>query len=123
MSETMELKEFIATSLREIIQAVHEVQIDPDIKTTGARINPNPLTSKPEKKASYMHNGHEARPIIQEVNFDIAVTVASGQETKGGIAVFGGALALGSQGKSDISNDIASRLRFSIPFTLPIERD
>ena len=32
MAEVMELKEFIVTSLKEIIMAIHEVQNDEDVK-------------------------------------------------------------------------------------------
>ena len=109
MSDTMELKEFIATSLKEIIHAIHDVQNDDEINNTGAVVNPRQYGDTSKKTYTDTKN---ARIYIENIEFDVAVTVTSGTETKGGIAVFGGALALGSQGKSGSGSDIVSRLKF-----------
>jgi hypothetical protein len=106
----MELKEFVANSLKEIIQGIYKVQNDEDVKKTGAVVNPDEQYGDLSKRR-YIDT-KIARIYIEDVNFDVAVTVTSGTETKGGIAVFGGALVLGSQGRSDFTNDVVSRLRF-----------
>jgi hypothetical protein len=57
---------------------------------------------------------------IQSISFDVAVTAAKGSKTQGGIAVFAGALGLGSRGQSEKSNETVNRIQFSVPVSLPI---
>jgi hypothetical protein len=45
----------------------------------------------------------------------MAVTVEKETETKGGLAVFGGAINLGTQGKSGHSDVTVNRIEFSVP--------
>jgi hypothetical protein len=104
----MELKNFVSATLREIIEGVAEARavvknIDPN-----AAINPM-LGSG---------TGATYTP-IQNVEFDVAVTATSATGTKGGIGIMVGPVALGSQGKSDRSNQLASRIKFVVPITLP----
>lgn len=113
----MELREFISTSLKEIILAVHDVQNDIDVKDSKGLINP--ICYGDTAKLRHIDTNDD-RLYIEEIEFDVAVTATSGKETKGGIAVFGGALALGSQGKSDSASGVVSRLRFSIPIAMPV---
>jgi hypothetical protein len=42
--------------------------------------------------------------IAKEIEFDVAVTVIEGTQTKGGIGVFVGPIGIGSQGQSNVSN-------------------
>lgn len=56
---------------------------------------------------------------VSLLEFDIALTVSQATETKGGIAVVVGFLGLGSQGKTEKTNDSLSRVKFSVPIVLP----
>ncbi len=56
---------------------------------------------------------------IQLVDFDVALTVKEGTETKGGIGIFVGAFGVGSQGQSSAENASLSRVKFVVPITLP----
>jgi small neutral amino acid transporter SnatA (MarC family) len=56
------------------------------------------------------------------VKFDVAVTVGEGTGTKGGIAVFVGAIGLGSQGESKTSQSSVSSIQFEVPISLPFTR-
>jgi hypothetical protein len=53
------------------------------------------------------------------VEFDVAVTASSATGTKGGVGVVAGILALGAQGQSNQENKALSRLKFSVPISLP----
>jgi len=64
-------------------------------------------------------NAKNYRQVVQSISFDVAVSVAQGTETKGGVGLVVGPVALGSQGKSDASNTSMSRIQFRIPMVLP----
>jgi len=93
----MNIKTFVSESLTQIIEGVEEAQQ----KHKSSAINPSFGRDFPERESN--------------VEFDIAVTLESGTETKGGIAVFGGAINLGTQGKSEKSDVTVSRIKFSVP--------
>jgi len=57
--------------------------------------------------------------LVQTVEFDVAVTATEGTDTKGGIGVVAGVFALGSQGQSSEEISAVSRIKFSVPITLP----
>jgi len=93
----MDIKTFVSESLTQIIQGVEEAQS----KHKSSVINPSFGSDTPEDKTV--------------IKFDIAVTLESGTETKGGIVVFGGAMSFGAQGKSDKSDVAVNRIEFSVP--------
>jgi hypothetical protein len=110
----MELKQFIADALVEIVEGVRNA------KTTIGDdniFNPSPRmgTVTNEGGSSYITHSHK---VCTFVDFDIAVTVTEGTGTKGGIGVFAGAIGLGSQGQSNESNSTVSRIRFQVPVIL-----
>jgi hypothetical protein len=108
----MELKNFVSQTLQEIISGIKDAQ-NSGIEE-GGTINP------PDQRggnSTYAH-GLNGNP-IQNIDFDIAVTVIEGKETKGGIGVFTGSVGLGTQGRSDTSNTSYSRIKFCIPVTFP----
>ncbi len=105
----MELNEFIAATLSEIQRGV-ETAINGTIKNgVSGTINPVWGTTKDIGSAH-----------IQNVQFDIAVTVVekiSGQ-VGGGIKVVGMSLGGGGSGASETTE--VSRIQFSIPIVLPV---
>jgi hypothetical protein len=58
---------------------------------------------------------------IRNVEFDVALTVAEGTGTKGGIGIVAGASALGSTGQSTAQNSSVSRVQFNVPLALPLQ--
>ena len=115
----MELKDFVETSLQQICDGIKAAQD----KIEGGAINPsgfNPVYSTETGAACNLVYDNQNRKItLESVEFDVAVTVTEGKETKGGIGVFAGAVSLGSQGKSDSANKSLSRLKFSVPIIFP----
>ncbi|SRR6266480_2435231 len=111
----MKLKDFVAETLKEIIDGVIEAR--DYYATKGGSVNSPNIVYKMSAASQLMDQ--ESGQIAQMIEFDVAVTAAEGTETKGGIGVFVGPIGLGSQGKSDSSNTSVSRIKFSIPVLLP----
>jgi len=104
----MDIKTFVSESLNQIIQGIEEAQS----KNIQSSINPT-FGRQPQTKE-----------VEKEIEFDIAVTLEKGTESKGGIAVFGGAISVGGQGKTNQSDLSVSRIKFSVPvaFRLKVSR-
>ncbi len=113
----MELKEFISEALIQIVSGIEDAQ--GKIEESNAEISPKfstrqqATTGKLNTLFSSKHN------IIRQVDFDIAVSATEGTGTKAGVGVLAGAFNLGASGSSNQENQTASRIRFSVPVTLP----
>ena len=94
----MDIKTFVSESLTQIIQGIEQAQT----ANRDSVINPVCGSSVVKEKES-------------QIEFDIAVTLEKGTESKGGIAVLAGAINLGSQGKTNKSDMTVSRIKFSVP--------
>jgi hypothetical protein len=111
----MELKEFVAQSLKNIIDGVIDAQ--EYAKGKNADINPNynlnfhDSTSFATSSATYHY--------LQIMDFDVAVTTSSETEAKIGGGIFVAAASLGATGKDKQGDSIYSRIKFSIPIELP----
>lgn len=112
---SMELKQFVSESLKQIIDGVNEARSYAE--QNGAMVNPTRWSwNSSNVQVKYDPKSGAA---IETVEFDVAVTAIEGTETKGGIGVFMGAVNLGSQGASQNQNSSVSRLKFSVPLMLP----
>lgn len=112
----MDLKEFVAKALAEIIEGVIDAQST--LGPNGKFVNPQLSTQQgPLEKQNRLVSIQGQ--LVQTVEFDVAVTATSATGTKGGIGVVAGIFALGSQGQSSAENVALSRLKFSVPITLP----
>ncbi len=96
----MKLEDFVAQTLKEIINGVKKAQSD--TSQTGAVINTTPPTER-----------------SRIVEFDVAVTTTEGTKTEGGAGVFVGPIGLGTRGASDASTSSVSRVKFSVPVQFP----
>lgn len=117
----MDLRNFIKESLVQIAQGIDDASIA--LKGTSAIVNPRSVVgahgTADAKVYGYVSEDKKMRQAVQSINFDVAVSVAQGTETKGGVGLMVGMVALGSQGKSDASNTSQSRIQFTIPMVLP----
>lgn len=111
----MKLKDFVAETLKEIVDGVVEAQ--EHYKEKGGSVNSSRLAYR-TSHGTQLWDESTGQP-AQMVDFDVAVTTTEGSETKGGIGVFVGSVGLGSQGKSDASNSSCSRIKFSVSVLLP----
>lgn len=112
----MELRDFVAESLKQVVDGVINAQ--EYSKQKGASINPNGLIKHPSTGYIASPGTHQL-PIPQVIEFDVAVTVSEGSEAKAGIGVFGGAIGIGTQAKIEDGNMTVSRIKFSIPVLFP----
>ncbi len=113
----MNLKEFVAETLTQVVEGVTDAQ--ERIKSHGAQVNPYLLTDfDSAAKQGMMHTKNGQAVIVQ---FDVALTAMEGTGTKGGIGVFLGTFTVGSTGQSQAENSTMSRIKFSVPLRLPSE--
>lgn len=114
----MRLQNFISETLKEIIAGVKEAQSF--AASQGARVNP-PWRKTLKLQACSVRDAYTGQ-LLQNVEFDVAVTLTEESEAKGGAGIFVAAIGLGVQGKTDISSSSISRVKFSVPVSLPIGR-
>jgi hypothetical protein len=118
----MKLQEFVNETLREIIAGVKQAQayaVD-----NGALVNPRDYSGCQEEKPFAnvpVGEGWERTP-IKEIDFDVAVTSTDTAETQAGAGVFVAALGFGVRDKSDTVNSCVSRIKFSVPLALPMNK-
>lgn len=105
----MELKDFVARTLVEIVEGVRSAQ--EQASKIDARINP---TLGPTQARS--------RRIVQ-VEFNVAISEISGTATTGRIGVLAGIVGATTAGKSRSDRSAATTVRFSVPVVLPTESD
>jgi hypothetical protein len=117
----MQLQEFVTGSIVQIVKGIEDAVAQ--LKDTTAIVSPGTslLSHKDWQAANsyYDPTSNRSTRVIHSVDFDVAVYVSEGKETKGEIGVVAGVIALGSQGKSDESTSSQSRLKFSVPMVLP----
>lgn len=120
----MELKDFIATSLKSIIEGVIEAQRY--AASVGGFINPPDAGASSISKANSGAKRYAEIPgmdiyyyEIHPMEFDIAVTVIDSAGNKGGLGVVMAVAAIGGQRTSEKSTESVSRIRFTVPVAFP----
>ena len=102
----MELEEFVARTLEQLVQGVRKAQ--QKVLSLGAAINPS----------SEIHSGGAINE-PRRIDFDVAVT-ASEEDSAGGTAKFSiKVLSLEGGAGATTSNSTVSRIKFNIPVQLP----
>lgn len=110
----MELQTFIEESLKQIISSVSNAA--KDAEGHGAMLNPK---QKQWRYGEGIYFDKATGRVLNNVEFDIAVTATEGTQTKAGIGVAIANVVLGSQGQSEESNQQISRIKFSVPIVFP----
>lgn len=103
----MDLQEFVTESLKQIMTGVSNAQKDPANTGVINAILPGTGLYTP----------------VQQIEFDVAVTVSQEKGTKGGIGIFVGAVGVGTQGQSQSSNISVSRIKFSVPVRFSYQKE
>jgi hypothetical protein len=116
----MELREFVAQALVEIVGGVTAAQVE--LGRHGAKVNPRMIRVLPKAGGGYVAHGWAAgehgNPVML-VDFDVAVVASEGASKRGGIGVAAGLVGLGGSTSSDTERSSTSRLRFMVPLMLP----
>lgn len=115
----MELRDFIKESLIQIVQGVADAQSSLIGNNCLGSVSPEIRNSRSTLESSGALLTAEGA-LVQTVEFDVSVAATEGTGTKGSIGVVVGILGLGSQGQSSQSSSNTSRLKFSVPISLPI---
>jgi len=112
----MTVKEFVEDTLVQIVEGVKAAQ--ERIGSSNAFINLKGMTFQTNQLEGRRWNP-QTLELEERVRFDLAITNESGTGTKGGVGVFLGSVALGSQGQSANKDVILNRVQFSIPIVFP----
>ena len=105
----MDLKTFVAETLRQLIEGVVEAQ--DHAGKHNARVCPQTSTG------TQSWGGHP----VDVVEFDVAITVTGGQETGGKLGIAWGMISLGKDKKETTTDTTVSRVKFTIPVGWPTE--
>ena len=115
----MELKDFVTTSLTQIIDGIVEAQ--KHAKANGAFINPRALQYNQNGKPYWLeeYDDPDNRHQGQILHFDVAVSASESDQAEGKIRVSALVLDVGVGGEVDTTTSTISRLKFSIPVFFP----
>ena len=111
----MELKEFVKETLTNIITGIYDSQKFMEDNNYDGEICPK-ISSDWEKTGYVFSEG--GKP-IQNIDFDVAVTISEKKDTKGKIGIIVSSIGLGAEKNKEKSNGQNSRIKFSIPITYP----
>ena len=114
----MELRDFLATTLREIIAAIADAA--EYAGQHGAEVNPHTLEWR-EDQGHVLIYDDETGLLATLVEFDVAITATESRErgVDGGIKVLGLHLGLGAHADSSAEMERVSRIKFNVPVVLP----
>lgn len=109
----MEIKDFIEVSLVQIVEGVNQAKAK--LLSTGATISSKDV--RPLRDGTTYN--HATGNLVNIVEFDVAVTVNEKDTTggKAGVNVVG--LNIGGGMQVENTNQKVSRIKFTIPLTLP----
>ena len=114
----MDLKQFVSNSITQIAEAIREAQTKS--QGTGAWINPagTPVSGMALRDAKMIETPN-GNAYLQEVKFDVALTVSDKQDAGagGGLQVFG--VKIGADASVSYQNAAVSRVQFSIQVVWP----
>lgn len=114
----MELKEFVTSTLTQIVEGILEAQRN--VAQTGGIICPGKRDK--DGTVAYLEKDlkTERSVSVHKVLFDVAVSVSSKKEggLDAGIVVLG--MNFGGKGKAEKGNESISRLQFEVPVSFPL---
>ena len=110
----MQLDEFVTQTLKQVIDGVSAAQ---DYgKSKNANINPS--SARMDSKASGYSFCVETGIPLQDVEFDVAVSVSESSETSEGDKNVG-AISVSPMNQSSNQSSSVSRIKFKVPILLP----
>lgn len=116
----MELKDFVQESLVHIARGIEAASVA--LQDTNAHINPKNVYVNSDARQNYgrLDTTKDFNPVVELVEFDVAVHAEKGTESKDTIAISVGSVDLGEGGrKLQESNRSESRIKFKIPVVFP----
>lgn len=114
----MELKQFIASSLTQIIQGIKEAQNNSS--ELKAKVVPRITATRMSTVDSYLVDPDSNEPIYH-VKFNVAVTIGEESGKEGGVGIFVGPVSLGVKGKKAETSEASNRIEFEVPVRYPTQ--
>lgn len=104
----MNLETFISATITQIARGIEKAA--DNLTDSTALVSPRnvrPIGNKEFKGYGYLEDNPTPSymRVVEEIEFDIAVTAMEGTGTRGGIGIMVGTIGLGSQGRSDKESD------------------
>lgn len=115
----MELRDFIKTTLLEIVNAVEDVKNELKEKNRDNICPPPPAD---DKNAAKMHADAFSGRYYQNVEFDVAVSAEDSRAANGKLGVKVLSIEANIGGNSMSNNLITSRIKFHVPISLNCEK-
>jgi hypothetical protein len=117
----LNLEEFIAQSLIQIVNGVAESQ--KRVAELGGKINPTGYVIQPSGQLNWHKEGYGTDSEIgQVVEFDVAVVAGENKDIQGGMGVFVAGVTIGYKAEKANENSSVSRVKFSVPLFLPQQK-
>jgi len=115
----MELKDFVQESLVQIVRGIESAS--KSLEDTNAHINPKNIYVNSDSRQNYgrLNTARECNPVVELVEFDVAVHASENTESKDKIAISVGSIGIGEGGRLQGSNSSESRIKFKIPVVFP----
>jgi hypothetical protein len=115
----MELKDFVAQTLTQIIQGVQLAQ--KQAQELGGYISPHLsfMQKGDERLLCYTTFPDKSKRAVYAVDFDVAVGTQDSTKSKTGLGIFVGGFGVGVQGTDSSVYDRLNRIKFMVPVILP----
>ncbi len=118
----MKLQDFVAETLAQILGGVSDAQAkiadDTADATQAAKINP-PLSTSAATLESKGYRVDGSGRAVQNVEFDVAITVDKAAEAKGSAGLLVAAIGVGVKGEIQARDTSVHRIKFAVPVVLP----
>ncbi len=112
------IEDFVSEVLQQLINGVKKAQ--QHAKDNGAHINSDRIKRVATTNDLRMSN-QMLDVIVQEVEFDVAVSVSNQGNLKGGMGLVVPVLGIGYQAEKETTNATVSRIKFKIPVAFPTQ--
>ena len=115
----MNLKEFVAETLRQIMDGVTEAKKYGS--EVGAEVNPSGNLGRFDRmpEGVIYRQTENGGQYAQDVSFDVAVTTVEESQSKGGAKLAVAVFSVGGGKQSASTNSSVSRVQFTVPVFLP----
>ena len=113
----MDLEEFIEASLTQIVSGIQAAS--EGVAKAGGELNPR-IDLQDSSFPTYQGTDGRKR-ILQQVEFDVAVTVSSERDGGGSASLnVAGVFSIAGEGGAKSGESSISRVKFSVPLGLPV---
>lgn len=114
----MELKDFVAQTLVQIVEGID--QANDSLSNKSAFVASSNIKTSEDIK--YYYDKDRTLHYVSNVDFDVAINIQDSQSKTGGanIEVFS-VLNIGGKGEKGLINTSTNRIKFTLPLALPTE--